>query len=76
MLDGYCREKLARLPVLSGELVAGKTGLAAAWGLFWGRKPDRARELLGLAAGKRNPGAWLNVVLSNETKDIRAAADR
>jgi hypothetical protein len=65
--DGYLKPKLERCPALLREIQAGETPMARWIVGLYAVKPERVHSLLAQAVeGKRNPGAWLNVVRGNE----------
>jgi len=66
LLDPYVREKLARNGKLSEELTTGTTPMAQHFGEVFGKKPGKARELLGMALTRDRPNAWLNRALRVE----------
>lgn len=66
--DPYLSEKLSSRPGLRKELLAGETGMARNFEVLYRQRPERARELVGIAVlpATQKPGAWLNACLAAE----------
>lgn len=66
--DRYVTDKLGRARALRQELQENRTPMARRFVILYTQKPDRARELVGMATDgqQRNPASWLNTVLINE----------
>jgi hypothetical protein len=69
LVNGYVREKLAKNPGLSMELVDGRnskgnrSSLGWLFGELYEKDPDEAKELLSTAITRDHPNAWLNTSL-------------